>query len=243
MWKNNLSHAQALDLIREKRGCIDPNIGFVGQLMDLHKKFQSTRGLTPRSTNILNRPHDSRVRHPYIRDYIKNMHDTIDLSQNQFKPRLFSYSRIKEKLSVRNFNNSNTKNAQQQLENEGITEEVLQDLLDTQAVAALAQLQSCFIVYVSKASPSSEHSRNEAHVVKRASIYMLKLAQLLAKYEKGPQVGYIYSDRRTLSRDSQLLKIPNILSMKLTMPDDSPSAYRKASFALCTDDSNHQYNT
>lgn len=37
MWKNGLSSTEALDLVRAKRGFIDPNIGFIGQLMAFHE--------------------------------------------------------------------------------------------------------------------------------------------------------------------------------------------------------------
>ena len=40
MWKNGLTETEALDLIRSKRSFIDPNLGFVGQLMMFHKNFQ-----------------------------------------------------------------------------------------------------------------------------------------------------------------------------------------------------------
>jgi hypothetical protein len=43
MWKRHLTFAQAIDMVRVKRGFIDPNIGFVGQLMDFDKKLQSFR--------------------------------------------------------------------------------------------------------------------------------------------------------------------------------------------------------
>ena len=33
MWKRGLSYDKALDLIRLQRGFIDPNVGFVGQLV------------------------------------------------------------------------------------------------------------------------------------------------------------------------------------------------------------------
>ena len=39
MWKRGMTHTEALELIRQKRGFIDPNIGFVGYLMDFHKRL------------------------------------------------------------------------------------------------------------------------------------------------------------------------------------------------------------
>lgn len=38
-----MSSEEAIEFIRKKRGFIDPNLGFVGQLMDLNKKFQEIR--------------------------------------------------------------------------------------------------------------------------------------------------------------------------------------------------------
>jgi hypothetical protein len=43
MWKKNLTDIEAIEYIRLKRGFIDPNIGFVGQLMELNKKFESLK--------------------------------------------------------------------------------------------------------------------------------------------------------------------------------------------------------
>jgi hypothetical protein len=42
MWKNGLTSTEALDLIRAKRGFIDPNIGFIGQLMVFHDNLRGT---------------------------------------------------------------------------------------------------------------------------------------------------------------------------------------------------------
>lgn len=39
MWKKGFSDSEAIEYIRSKRGFIDPNLGFVGQLMMLHQKF------------------------------------------------------------------------------------------------------------------------------------------------------------------------------------------------------------
>jgi hypothetical protein len=55
MWKKGMNENQAISFIREKRGFIDPNIGFVGQLMELNKRFQEMRGLTPMTGNRYNR--------------------------------------------------------------------------------------------------------------------------------------------------------------------------------------------
>jgi hypothetical protein len=41
MWKKNLTCNQAIEFLRRKRGFIDPNIGFVGQLMSFERKFQA----------------------------------------------------------------------------------------------------------------------------------------------------------------------------------------------------------
>ena len=41
MWKKGLTYQEAIEFIREKRGFIDPNLGFVGQLMELNKTFES----------------------------------------------------------------------------------------------------------------------------------------------------------------------------------------------------------
>lgn len=40
MWKYHLSFEKALEKVRAKRGFIDPNIGFVGQLMEFEEKIQ-----------------------------------------------------------------------------------------------------------------------------------------------------------------------------------------------------------
>lgn len=40
MWKKGMTDTEAIEFIRQKRGFIDPNLGFVGQLMMLNKKFQ-----------------------------------------------------------------------------------------------------------------------------------------------------------------------------------------------------------
>ena len=45
MWKKSLSFADAMSLVRQKRGFIDPNLGFVGQLMDFDAIFRH-RGLS-----------------------------------------------------------------------------------------------------------------------------------------------------------------------------------------------------
>ena len=43
IWKYGLSHLDALNMIRVKRGFIDPNIGFVGQLMSLEQRLVSKK--------------------------------------------------------------------------------------------------------------------------------------------------------------------------------------------------------
>ena len=40
MWKKGLTDSEAIELVRLKRGFIDPNIGFVGQLMEFNKKWK-----------------------------------------------------------------------------------------------------------------------------------------------------------------------------------------------------------
>lgn len=40
MWKKGLTYHEAIELIRAKRGFIDPNLGFVGQMMELNKTFE-----------------------------------------------------------------------------------------------------------------------------------------------------------------------------------------------------------
>ena len=40
MYKKGLSDSEAIEYIRLKRGFIDPNIGFVGQLMEFNKKLR-----------------------------------------------------------------------------------------------------------------------------------------------------------------------------------------------------------
>lgn len=41
MLEKNMTDRQALDHIRSKRSTIDPNLGFVGQLMVFNKKIQN----------------------------------------------------------------------------------------------------------------------------------------------------------------------------------------------------------
>jgi hypothetical protein len=41
MWKRGISFQEALSVVREKRGFIDPNLGFVGQLMEFEKIFKA----------------------------------------------------------------------------------------------------------------------------------------------------------------------------------------------------------
>jgi protein-tyrosine phosphatase len=43
IWKKGLTEHQALDFIRSKRGSIDPNIGFVGQMMEFSIKVNSQK--------------------------------------------------------------------------------------------------------------------------------------------------------------------------------------------------------
>jgi hypothetical protein len=45
MWKRQMSYEEAIDQIRQKRPQIDPNIGFVGQLMDLSVRFTNLRAM------------------------------------------------------------------------------------------------------------------------------------------------------------------------------------------------------
>jgi hypothetical protein len=51
MWKKSLSFADAMALVRQKRGFIDPNLGFVGQLMDLDAIFGHRGSSIGPSTN------------------------------------------------------------------------------------------------------------------------------------------------------------------------------------------------
>jgi hypothetical protein len=46
MWKKSLSFADAMSLVRQKRGFIDPNLGFVGQLMDFDAIFRHRGGFS-----------------------------------------------------------------------------------------------------------------------------------------------------------------------------------------------------
>lgn len=39
MWKYQMNENQAIEFVRKKRGFIDPNIGFIGQLMDFNKRL------------------------------------------------------------------------------------------------------------------------------------------------------------------------------------------------------------
>lgn len=55
MWKRKYTFEEAMEFVRSKRGFIDPNLGFVGQLMELSKKFLANRGITPISVNCSNR--------------------------------------------------------------------------------------------------------------------------------------------------------------------------------------------
>ena len=41
MWKKGLTYTEAIEFIRAKRGFIDPNLGFVGQLIELNKTFET----------------------------------------------------------------------------------------------------------------------------------------------------------------------------------------------------------
>lgn len=43
MWKKGLTEQEAIEFIRMKRGYIDPNIGFVGQLMEFSKKIKKIK--------------------------------------------------------------------------------------------------------------------------------------------------------------------------------------------------------
>lgn len=43
MWKRGFSYLESIEYIRSKRGFIDPNLGFVGQLMVLSKVFSDQR--------------------------------------------------------------------------------------------------------------------------------------------------------------------------------------------------------
>eukprot|EP00347_Sterkiella_histriomuscorum_P013855 403363107 len=43
MWKKSLNHIESIEYIRSKRGFIDPNLGFVGQLMYMSNMFQEHR--------------------------------------------------------------------------------------------------------------------------------------------------------------------------------------------------------
>jgi hypothetical protein len=43
MWKTGMDEKQAIEFIRKRRGFIDPNIGFVGQLMGFNEKLKALR--------------------------------------------------------------------------------------------------------------------------------------------------------------------------------------------------------
>lgn len=41
MWKERIDLKQAMAKVRQKRGAIDPNLGFVGQLLDFEKNLSA----------------------------------------------------------------------------------------------------------------------------------------------------------------------------------------------------------
>lgn len=46
MWKRGMNSKEAIEYIRQRRGFIDPNLGFVGQLIKLHLSFQDQNNYT-----------------------------------------------------------------------------------------------------------------------------------------------------------------------------------------------------
>lgn len=43
IWKRGMTDLNAIEYIRKKRGFIDPNLGFVGQLMDFNSKITAMK--------------------------------------------------------------------------------------------------------------------------------------------------------------------------------------------------------
>lgn len=55
--------------------------------------------------------------------------------------------------------------------------------------------------------------------IERGMTYLLKQAQLLAKYEEGPSIGYIFREQpNSTGGQCQMLKVSNILGLQLSMP-------------------------
>ena len=154
MWKKSISSNEAFAYIREKRGFIDPNIGFVGQLM--------------------------------------NLENQLNLSVKKEGNRLYSFTLSKERIICKNLPN--------------FKGDILRDSLSQYGPLCLLEIKGeCFILIVSVAT-------GDKSLTERGTGYLLKLAQLLCKYEKAPKVCYIFKE------PSSMVKIPNIVSINIDYP-------------------------
>jgi hypothetical protein len=68
-----------------------------------------------------------------------------------------------------------------------------------------------------------QYGGDDQQTIERGITYLLKQAQLLCKYERGPIACYIYKEEckvGTIVEEQQcsMMKIPNILALSLTLP-------------------------
>ena len=75
MWRTGKNEQEALEMIRAKRQSIDPNIGFIGQLMSLSDKFRRLKmqsNVRPASTKqqIQKKIVSLNPNAPFMKDFI-----------------------------------------------------------------------------------------------------------------------------------------------------------------------------
>jgi hypothetical protein len=81
---------------------------------------------------------------------------------------------------------------------------------------------SQFFVLISQSQPKPDTPIREQQVILRGTIYLLKLARLLCKFEKAPAVCYIYKEVPSggffKHQQQSVMKIENLLQLNIDYP-------------------------
>jgi hypothetical protein len=104
---------------------------------------------------------------------------------------------------------------------QSMTEQEIQDNLVKFGPLSLIQM-SQFFVLISQSQPNPNTPMREQQVILRGTIYLLKLARLLCKFEKAPAVCYIYKEVPCGSffkhQQQSVMKIENLLQLHIDYP-------------------------
>eukprot|EP00347_Sterkiella_histriomuscorum_P013665 403363840 len=237
MFEKNMTDRQALEFLRTKRASIDPNLGFVGQLMVFNKNLQNLQQnmkFQNKSSNIKHQNPTQNKKLPLMPKTsvkysgnskfmsTKDVRGSLNLQRSNtcyevndakdfISPKIYKFCLKQKKIICKNVEAlTHPTNFQQILQKHGPV-----SLL----VTSKFNIISCH---------QSLESQDKHGLIKMGLTYLLMLAQLLNKYEDKSQICYIIksvqggdnTDINDLSAEKvSMSKIEDIRKLELNLPD------------------------